>query len=66
MKCPMTMNNITRGRVLFRLVPSDCLQAECAIWDEHLEGCSVKWIQRGIYDLVAALDTYIHNTTGGG
>ncbi len=44
---------------------ADCLQSECAWWDEHLEGCSVKWLTRGVYDLIADIHTYIHNTSGG-
>jgi hypothetical protein len=63
MKCPILTATSERLTGMTEYPPLDCLQAECAWWDEHLEGCSVKWLTRGVYDLIAAIHTYLHNAT---
>ena len=42
MICPLTLNNQVKGRLLFRLVPQECLKEECAWWDEIYHQCATQ------------------------
>lgn len=40
MKCPLTFKIVTTGYLETKTDAQDCLQAECAWWNEHFLMCS--------------------------
>lgn len=57
MICPLTLNNQVKGRLLFRLVPQECLKEECAWWEDTSKECAIKTLGQCIVGAVV----YLHN-----
>lgn len=51
MLCPLTLNNQVKGRLLFRLVPQECIKEKCAWYHKAKGQCIIMSIEsdlRGI------------------
>lgn len=56
MICPLTLNNQVKGRLLFKLVPQDCLKEECAWWNPDFHECRVSSIEVSLRNLATAIN----------